>query len=412
MYRIVSGSSSDKGKYYEEAKNINMEFQWRESSKYFFRVEDGKVLAYIEIVTKENKRYINDLFVKEELRYKSYGRDLLQQVINYLADDKVSELYVRKNQNCDKFFLKSAFILEEDELVLKNILKEKNRRNEGLFGTYISIAINIFLTVIKIFFGIVGNSKALIADGFHSMSDVLSSVVIIFSIMIGSKPADDDHPYGHGKAESIAGIVVGVLLLFTAFELILDIVKSLFEKESFAIPDKFTLIIAGLSIVIKFFLYIYKDKLGKKLNNDAILADARDHKSDVISTLGVLIGILLSIYIHPVFDILTGIVVAIIIGREGLNVIFETSNKIMDKQDKEVINEVYEFISQFDEISNVHDILLQYSGDKIYLSFHVRVDKNMRVLKAHDLSDDIKLGILEKYPEIENVIIHIDPAMN
>jgi cation diffusion facilitator family transporter len=357
---------------------------------------------------------LNEIFIARDKRYISYGTLLLKGIFNHLAEKNIDKLYIDqaalKDEN-EKFFIKNKFRKKGDLYVIENLLLDKTRKKEGVKGTVFSIVINILLAVVKILFGLLGRSRALLADGFHSFSDVVGSFVILVSIYMGNKPADNDHPYGHEKIESIAGNMVGVVLIITAVELVNGALASLFGETTYTKPKNITIFIAAVSIVVKYLLYVYKINMGERLKNDAIIADAREHKSDVISSIGVVGGILLSIYVNPVFDIIFGIGVALLIAKEGVGIIIETSNKLLDQQDSELISNLKKYILKNNRIENVHDIYTRSSGAKVFLSFHIRVDGEMSVYAAHELADDIKHQIQRDFEGIRNVMIHVDPVM-
>ncbi len=236
----------------------------------------------------------------------------------------------------------------------------------------------------------------------------MGSIVVLVGVYLGNKPADEEHPYGHGKLESIAGNIIGVILVITAYSLIVENVLDYFRETVRYIPEKITLVIVLISIVVKYILYRYKYNIGMRIKNDAVLADAREHKSDVLSSVGVLIGILLSIYVNPIFDLLLSIGVGLIIGKEGLHIIFQTSNNLMDVQDKKLIKEVDEYVNSFGYIENAHDIRMKTSGNMIYLSLHIRLDGKMTIHEGHEISDDIKYSVLNKFEDVGDVTIHMD----
>ena len=167
-----------------------------------------------------------------------------------------------------------------------------------------------------------------------------------------------------------------------------------------------------ISIVVKYGMYFYKMKIGKATKNTAIIADARDSKSDVLSSSGVVIGILLSIYVSPIFDIIVSIVVAGLILKEGISTIFEVSDIILDRQEEDFIQEIEEYIYHNTDIKNVHDIYMRRSGDKIFLSLHIRVDKNMTVYASHSLADNLEESIMTDFKEVKEVMIHIDSLLD
>lgn len=392
----------------EEIKN-SCQFMDDKDSISFFMYKEGEEVAYASIKKESDKYFLREIYVVKSERFKSNGTKLMKQIFTYLAENNCDKFFVEKNITNGYFLKRTGFEIKNNLFEIDGLLDSKKRQNEGMFGTVVSIVVNVFLSVIKIVFGIYGKSRALVADGFHSISDVITSIVVLVSIKLASKPADEDHPYGHGQIESISGNMIGLILIITALELIRDNITSIFKNEVKVMPKTLTLYIVIAAIVIKAILYIYKIRMGRRLKNEAIIADAKDHKSDVISSIGVLIGIILAIKIHPIFDMITGIIVGLIIGKEGFEIVFHTSNKIMDIQEKDFIEDVKEMIKQDPEVYNVHDIYMKNSGEKIFLSFHVRVDGDMTVKDSHRIVDRLMDKIKGKHSHIENMVIHVDP---
>jgi len=157
-------------------------------------------------------------------------------------------------------------------------------------------------------------------------------------------------------------------------------------------------------------MYVYKIKMGKKLKNEAIIADAKDHKSDVVSSVGVLFGLILAIKFNPIFDTIAGILVSFIIGKEGIGIIFDTSNKILDKQEDEILKNIEKIVMQDKRVNNIHNLIMKYSGEKIYLSFHIRIDKNTTIEKSHIIIDELVQNIKDRYEEVKGITIHTDPV--
>ena len=143
-------------------------------------------------------------------------------------------------------------------------------------------------------------------------------------------------------------------------------------------------------------------------DNSALIADAKDSKSDVYSSGGVIFGILLSIWVSPIFDIILSLIVALLIFKEGISIIFETSDLILDKQDEKFIGEIERYLNENENIKNVHDIFMRKSGDKVFLSMHIRVPKEMTVYEAHNMIDSIREGIVLDFENVKDVMIHVD----
>jgi len=404
MYRILKGKTLEK--FTEKLKELNSNILMNLDDKVFIILVEEEIIGYA-VLGKD--KILKDLFIIEERRYSSFGMRLIEFIKNYLSAKGVDEIYLDRYLENVVFFKKAGFKEWSGNVYkIDGLMAREKRKRDGVRSTVLSIVINMFLAGIKIFFGIFGKSKALVADGFHSVSDIVGSVVVLVGIYLGNKPADEEHPYGHGKLESIAGNIIGVILVITAYSLIMENVLDYFRETERLIPENITLVIVVISIVIKYVLYRYKYNIGMRIKNDAVLADAREHKSDVLSSVGVLVGILLSIYVNPIFDLLLSIVVGLIIGKEGLHIIFQTSNNLMDIQDRKLIEEVDEYVSSFGYIENAHDIRMKTSGNIVYLSLHIRLDGKMTIYEGHELSDDIKYSILNKFEDVGDVTIHMD----
>ncbi|MCK5780529.1 MAG: GNAT family N-acetyltransferase [Psychrilyobacter sp.] len=404
MYKIFDNKSLKENE--KELQKINPKIEITEESLFYCIFIENTLIGYA--ILKEGNK-LEEIFIVKAQRYKSYGVKLIEFIKNHLATKNQDVLYLECYEKNQVFFKKVGFKKSiENYYAVDELTKKRKRKKEGIRSTVYSIIINIILAGLKIFFGLIGRSKALVADGFHSVSDVVGSIVVLIGIHLGDKPADEDHPYGHGKLESIAGNIIGVILVVTAYSLILENINFYLNESVRVIPEKITLIIVVISIIVKYGLYRYKYNIGMRIKNDAVLADAREHKSDVLSSVAVLIGIVLSIYIDPIFDIILGVGVGLIIGKEGLSIIFQTSNSLMDIQDKKLLDSVQNYVNKFDNVENSHDIRMKTSGNMIYLTFHIRLDGNMKISEGHDISDDIKYSILNKYEEVGDVTIHVD----
>src|SRR5699024_11046425 len=216
---------------------------------------------------------------------------------------------------------------------MKN-MKESSRRI--VFATWVGIFVNILLTVLKAIGGWLSGSRALVADAAHSASDIVSSVVILFAVKIADKPPDEEHPYGHGKAENIASIIVALLLIVVGIEISISSAKIFFGGKALA-PTTLALYVLIVSIILKEILFHYKYRVGKKYESAALIADAWHHRSDSLSSLAALGGVGLAI-IGEKFDIpmliygdaVAGIVVSIIVIKVGYDLAKSSANIVLE----------------------------------------------------------------------------------
>lgn len=410
MLKIKKIEFKDISKYTTILNKLDSGFLFSENYVYFIATIDKKVCGYGIVSYAGEKVYLKRIFIGKEYRYESNGTALLNFILYWAEGQNIDRIFVKKDEFSEYFFISNGFHFKNNFLIKENILKDKKRKEEGLKGTIISMMVNVFLAIIKIFFGIIGRSKALIADGLNSFSDVITSIIVLISIYYASEPPDKDHPYGHGQLEAISGNSIGLILVITSVLLLHENISSIFKGKELIVPNVSTIYVVIISIIIKSILYIYKIRMGIRLNNIAIIADAKDHKSDVISSTGVLIGIFLAIKINPIFDIIAGIIVALLIGKEGVGIIFDTSNKIMDKQDDELLCDIKNIVMNDKRVYNVHNLMMKSSGNKIFLYFHIRVDKLLTIESSHIIIDEIVLKIRTKYDNIAGITIHTDPV--
>ena len=405
MYKIYTLEELEEN--FGKMKDIDEDFIEDKDGEYFVIKVQDSLVGYILVDEDERCYLIRRIFVRAGMRYKSYGMKLIKFLVNHGIEQKKEKIICIDFSKQD-FFKKNGFKENDGVLEIDNIQRETLRMKEGKKVVISSILQNIFLAVIKILGGIYGNSRALVSDGINSLSDVGSSFGILLGIYFSNKPADEEHPYGHEKIESIIGNMLGVFLLLTAFELGKGSVELLISGEYTNTPAYTTIIWAGISMVVKFFMYRYKLKVGMATDNSALIADAKDSKSDVYSSGGVIFGILLSIWVSPIFGIILSLIVALLIFKGGISMIFETSDLILDKQDEEFIGEIERYLNENENIKNVHDIFMRKSGDKVFLSMHIRVPKEMTVYEAHNMIDSIREGIVLDFENVKDVMIHVD----
>lgn len=283
-------------------------------------------------------------------------------------------------------------------------------------ATWIGIIVNILLTIMKAIGGVLSGSRALIADALHSASDIVGSIVILFAVKIANKPPDEEHPYGHGKAENIASIIVALLLIVIGFEISITSIKVFFGELPQA-PGKLALIILVISIVIKEALFYYKYTLGKKYRSSALISEAWHHRSDSFSSLAALIGVGLAM-LGERFDIsfliygdaIAGIIVSIIVIKVGYELAKESSNvvleKVLDKKETEVyINTVH----TIEGVKRIDQLFARTHGSYVIVDIKVSVNPHITVEAGHHIAKEVKEKLIKQHKEVEDVLVHINP---
>jgi len=285
--------------------------------------------------------------------------------------------------------------------------QEKNMMSVSKFA----ICVNIVLALLKIVARRIFSSMSLLSDGLNSLSDLFTNVLVIVGLKVGSNPEDKEHPFGHGKIESVFSVIIGTFIMITAFELIKDNFSKLisFSSENNLNISFIPIIITVLAILIKIFQLVFMKKRAKKYNNALINSLLADYNTDIIISTSVLVGLLLS-KIHPAFDTVVGFIVAIYIIKSGYGLIKENALILLDSQDDELIERIRSEILRFEEIENAHDFRMTTSGKDIYMFVDVRMDKNKTIEEAHDITNKISKRIKHKYKNIKRLLIHIEPV--
>lgn len=280
-----------------------------------------------------------------------------------------------------------------------------------------NILINLSLALFKGAAGYFARSQAMIADAFHSGGDVMVNVVVLFGLRSSYKPADECHPYGHGKAETLAQNLVGLLIMGTGGYLIISSALT-FREGVVEAPGTFALIAALISLVVKEVLFRYMWKLGQKYNSRALIANAWDHRCDVLSSLAALIGIggaRLGGYLgHPHFyylDPVAGMVVAVLIIYMGLKLVRESRDELMDGAcSGSTLDEISQLALEIPHVKEVYEVRARRSGPCLLVDLEIGVDGNLSIEEGHELAHRVKENLLQKREEIHFVNIHVAPC--
>jgi cation diffusion facilitator family transporter len=275
--------------------------------------------------------------------------------------------------------------------------------------TVLAITINISLTILKIAFGIVGQSQALIADGLHSLSDLLVGVITLVAAKYSTQPPDVEHPYGHSRIETLATIAGGGLLLLMAAGLLIDVVRRLFEPELLLLPTSISLVAALLSIVIKEAIYQYTMYIAKRVRSPMLRANAWHHRSDAISSLIVLIGVGGSMLGFLWLDAVATIGISFMIGYIGLSLSLPGINELIDTGlEKEQLIEITEIVQSTPGVRGSHRLRTRKMGINVLVDIHIVVDPHISVSEGHKISEAVRTRLIAEMPEIVEVLVHTD----
>jgi len=276
--------------------------------------------------------------------------------------------------------------------------------------TWWGVAVNLMLAVIKTVGGIVGQSQALLADGIHSISDLASDGMVLLAAKHAGEEADEDHPYGHGRFETLATVVLGIFLIVVAGGIAYDAVIRLQHPEDIVIPATFTLAIAAISILANEGLYHATKAVAHKIRSPMLEANAWHHRSDAVSSIVVLIGIGATFYGYPLLDAIAAILVALMIAKIGLDLSKQGMQELVDTAlDAETVEEIKATIMSIDDVRHMHMLRTRRMGHNALVDVHIQVSPKLSVSEGHHIAEMVEIAVTDKFDEINDVTVHIDP---
>ena len=288
-----------------------------------------------------------------------------------------------------------------------------NRYDESNKITVISILLNIGLTILKILAGILGNSTAIIADGLHSASDIITSIGILIGNKISRKPRDDEHQYGHEKAESLVSFILAAVLIGIALKIGYDGFKDLININNILVPNALPLVVALISIAVKEYQYQITIRVAKKINSSSLKADAWHHRSDAFSSIAAFVGIGGAMLGFKILDPIASIIVAIVVIKVGIEILKSACDELMDSSiSKEDIREIKLLIDNNENVYGIKDFKSRKYGSVAYIDMSIFIDKSKSLEEAHDIADKLERNIISNLGYIKEINIHTEPFKN
>ncbi|MEG0366895.1 MAG: cation diffusion facilitator family transporter [Coprobacillus sp.] len=300
------------------------------------------------------------------------------------------------------FFVKK-FIKNSTE-----IANPKVREKYGILCSILSIICNGIMVVFKLTFGFITHSVAIQADGLNNLSDMGSNLATLFGFKLAGKHPDADHPYGHGRYEYIAGLVIAFLILLVAFSSLQESVMKIFNPE--AINFQITAVIVLIvSILIKLWMAVFNKKAGQLISSPSLNAAGQDSLNDVMTTLASLIALCLSLVTDLPIDGIIGTIVSLIVLKSGIEIFRDTVDPLLGQApEKELIDQIYDYVMSYDKVIGIHDFMMHdYGPGRQYMTFHAEVDCREDVMVIHDQIDLIERELLSKFNILTT--IHMDP---
>lgn len=297
-------------------------------------------------------------------------------------------------------------------------MDDRTREKEIYKVTIIGGIANAILVIFKFVAGILANSAAMLADAVHSLSDFITDVIVLVFVKISNRPKDKSHDYGHGKFETLATLIIGVALLFVGVMIFYNGVIKIYENVWLGVrlesPGMLAFWAAIVSILIKEIVYQYTARKGRKLNSQAVVANAWHHRSDALSSVGTALGIGGAIFLGDewrILDPIAAVVVSMFIIGMAMKLFIHSLNELLEKSlPDEVEDEIVAIAESFEMVRNVHDIRTRSIGSNIAVEMHVLMDGSLTLKATHDTTEAIEKRLREKFGEKTHIAIHVEPV--
>ncbi|PRR78188.1 Ferrous-iron efflux pump FieF [Clostridium liquoris] len=302
----------------------------------------------------------------------------------------------------------SQFLVQHFIKDYNDVEDEKVRNNYGFLGSIVGMVINSILFIVKLIIGMITSSISVTADAFNNLSDAASSLITLLGFKLAAKPADKEHPFGHGRIEYLSGLIVSFMVMLVGFEF----VKSSYARITNPVAVKFQIIpfiLILFSIVTKVWLSKFNNYMGKKINSSALQASSFDALSDVTTSSCVALSLILSKWTRFPVDGYIGILVSLFIMYSGFTLIKDTLNPILgESPDEELVDKITNGVLSYKYITGVHDLVIHnYGPGKFMASIHAEVPQDMSIVKIHEIIDRAEKELSSKLNII--LVIHMDP---
>jgi cation diffusion facilitator family transporter len=272
-----------------------------------------------------------------------------------------------------------------------------------------TLMLNFLVASLKIFYGFMTNSVAMMSDGFHSFFDGTSNVIGLIGIWIASHPPDETHPYGHKKYETFFTIIIAVMLFTTCFEILRKVYQSFHEDHRTQVTVT-SFIIMLATLVVNTFVMLYEKTKGEQLGSEFLIADAKHTKSDILVSFAVIASLVFSRMGYPHADVIVGFIITIFIARIGYEILKDASNILVDTVCLNT-RAVEAVVNNLEGVRGCHGIRTRGSQNSIYLDLHVFVDRGLSTEKSHEIADCIEETIKREFPSVIDIVVHIEPEI-
>lgn len=276
----------------------------------------------------------------------------------------------------------------------------------------VSITVNIFLSVFKLFAGVISHSGAMVSDAVHSASDVFSTVIVMIGVNVANRQSDKEHPYGHERMECVASILLSVFLFATGLGIGIGGIEKIRagNYEEAQIPGLLSLLAAVLSIVIKEWMYWYTRGAANKIQSGALMADAWHHRSDALSSIGAFAGILGARMGCPVLDPVASVIICMFIGKAAVDIFRDAMDKMVDKScEDSIVDQMKKTVLEEPGVERIDEIRTRMFGAKVYVDLEIAADKDLTLEEAHQIAENVHGAIEKGFSDVKHCMVHVNP---
>ncbi|MCR8659539.1 cation diffusion facilitator family transporter [Paenibacillus endoradicis] len=278
---------------------------------------------------------------------------------------------------------------------------------EGEKGAWISIAAYLVLSSIKLIIGYIFLSGALVADGYNNVTDIIASIAVLIGLKISQKPPDEDHPYGHFRAETIAALVASFIMATVGIQVLIDAIGTMIRGE-YHTPNILTAWVAIGAAIVMLAVYTYNNRLATKINNQALKAAAKDNLSDALVSIGAAVGIFGAQLNMPWLDPVAALIVGIIICKTAWEIFTTSTHALTDGIDEKVLTKLHNTVSSTKGVCEITDLKARVHGNNVLVEVSVQVDPELSLIESHTICDEIERRLFKKH-NILNVNVHVEP---
>ena len=276
--------------------------------------------------------------------------------------------------------------------------------------TLVGSAVDLGLAVIKIIGGFFAHSQALIADGVHSLSDLATDITVIIASKHASREADADHPYGHGRIETLATVVLAVTMVAVAAGLSYDAIQRLMRADELVTPDAYALLIALISVIAKEAIYHYTLRIARQVDSDMLRANAWHSRTDALSSIVVILGVGGALLGYPFLDAVAAIVVALMIAHIGFRMVWRSAQELIDAGlSRDHVRQIRELIRETEGVTSLHMLRTRSLGNSAMADVHIQVEPRLSVSEGHQISEEVRRRLIANVGRLTDVTVHTDP---